>query len=129
MITVRFSRIYEIPEEETTDKDEAIKIAKNLFDEEMDYINISDGFSETIVEDDNKELIEKLENNIEELKEFIHTRALQYDDSIDIDNADLYDINMDKEPISNFDNEDLSNHNFDLGAYYAYMDIKNKLQK
>jgi len=85
-----------------------------------------------------KELLEKLEQSKQEIKNYIIQRARMYIDNGEelsdkyIDkNYELYDIDMDKEPICNYDSEDMSNHTFDLGGLYQLKwiikDVKNKL--
>jgi hypothetical protein len=80
-----------------------------------------------------KQFKEYLEQQLDDIKGFIIERAKMY--LIDCNNwkdedieakYDLYDLDFDKYPINRYDIDDMSNHNFDLGQYFA---IKNTIKE
>lgn len=80
-----------------------------------------------------KQFKEYLEQQLNDIKEFIIERAKMYLTDCnnceykDIeDKYDIYDLDCDKYPINLYDSDDMANHNFDLGQYFA---IKNTIKE
>lgn len=60
-------------------------------------------------------LIDYIDKELEDIKRYIRERAKCYEN---VDDEVLFDLDMDKYPVSDYDVEDRENHNFDLGALY-----------
>ena len=73
-----------------------------------------------------KHLIEFLENAINVTKKRIINRANFY--LPDFHHEDLFDLDLDKEPVTFYDQEDYANHAFDMGQLTVYQEILDKIK-
>jgi len=72
-----------------------------------------------------KKILEHIEKELEEVKYHIETRyAFDYKNDSRYEEGNLYDLNMDKYPVRNYDQEEMTNHAFDLGKYYTLIRLK-----
>jgi len=77
----------------------------------------------------NKEqLLDYIEKQLIEITYYIKNRAETYDENITGKEDFLFDVAADKGIIAKFDWEDLCNHNFDLGSYWALMNLLTKIK-
>lgn len=73
-----------------------------------------------------KDIINYIKEELIDTKQSIIDRASIYRDKT-WDIEDLFDIDMDKYPVSHFNIEDLCNHNYDLARYNTLKEILNKI--
>lgn len=67
-----------------------------------------------------------LDQEIKETKEFIKKRAEYYSELYkkEYKEEDLYDLGMDKGVVVNYDQEDMENHNYEIGKLKTLESIK-----
>ena len=75
------------------------------------------------------DIIKLIETQIKTLEEFMLNRAIDCNNGIKPDRADLLDLDMDKEPVSRFDYNDSINPSFDLGGWYQLNNILRECKK
>jgi len=105
---------------------EFMKVSK-FFDKKVEndligIINLIDA-----MEDKKISLVNSINNEIKEQEFNIEKRAVEVDFNKE-DYAELYCSNIDHDDFLKYSQEDLENHNFDLGMYKAYKNILNKLK-
>lgn len=81
-----------------------------------------------------KKLKKYLKNELENIEEFIIERAkLHIDENLSYakmrSKYELFDLDMDKFPVSDYDQEEISNHSFDLGAMIAIKNVIKEIEK
>jgi hypothetical protein len=66
-----------------------------------------------------------LETEIKVVKTIIEDRSKDY--SFEVVEEDLYDIDMDKYPVNQYDQNDSENHNYDMGRLKTLEEILKKI--
>lgn len=69
-------------------------------------------------------LTKYIKEQIAEIEYYMKERAKDYCDNVKkIPIDDLTNIDCDKYPVCNYDDNDLANHNFDLGGWYQLNNV------
>ena len=76
----------------------------------------------------NEQLKDYIDNELKDIYKIMEDRARDYVIDTDVINNDaLLSLYCDEYPVCDYEQEDMSNHSFDLGRYYAFLEIKKQL--
>ena len=76
-----------------------------------------------------KEILKFIKEQLKQAVKHIKERGAIYSSVPTYEEEHLFDLDMDKYPVSEYDREELENHAYDLGRYYAFKEALEYLEK